>query len=266
MKCNDVQANLPDYLAGSAAEDRRVGIQAHLATCAGCRQDVEMWERLGALPDQRPSEALRGRVMDMIAAYRAGAEHTERPARRRWSFSGWLESWWPYRPALQFGVAIACLVVGLAAGYQIAARGAHNGELARLQDEVHKTRQLVTVSLLQQDSASERLRGVTYAFQTQHPDAEVLQALIHTVKYDDSVDVRLSAIDALKRYASEPAVRQGIVDALRAPQSPLVQIALIDVAVETRLRQAVDALRTLKEKPGVNELVRRRADWGLQQF
>jgi hypothetical protein len=94
----------------------------------------------------------------------------------------------------------------------------------------------------------------------------VLSALVYTVKYDTSVDVRLSAVDALRRYTSEPMVRQGIVEALRARQSPLVHIALIDVAVETRLRQAAEALRALKADPELNELVRERADWALQQL
>ena len=94
----------------------------------------------------------------------------------------------------------------------------------------------------------------------------MLQALIRTVKYDTSVDVRLAAVDALARYSAQPEVRTGIVDALAAPQSPLVHLALIDLAVDARVTQAQGVLRNIENNPDMNRYVRERANWGLQQF
>jgi hypothetical protein len=107
---------------------------------------------------------------------------------------------------------------------------------------------------------------VDWSYRVTQPDQQVLAALLETVRYDTSVDVRLAAVDALRRYAGEPLVRSGLLEALGGAQSPLVQIALIDLMVETRDRQSIGALRRLKADQAVNEAVRERAEWGLQQF
>lgn len=261
MKCEDLH---PSALA---PQRRTPEIESHLASCAECRENAGMWARLGSLEDEQPGTALRTRVMDMITAYRAGMEQTEAPAKasaRR--VLAWLEDVWPARPAYQFLLVLVCTGAALATGYGLASHNGSNGELTRLREEVTKTQELVAVSLLRQESATDRLRGVTYSCAVQAPDNEVLSALLHTVKYDRSVDVRIAAVDALKRFATRPPVRDGIIEALRAPQSPLVHIALIDLVVETHLTQAADALRTLKEDAKLNALVRERAGWGLQQF
>ncbi|HWR50609.1 MAG TPA: hypothetical protein VN428_05855 [Bryobacteraceae bacterium] len=262
MKCEDL------HPSAVAAAGRTPEIESHLAECAECRENIEMWARLGTLEDEQPGAALRTRVMDMITAYRAGMEQAEAPPRTsaKRSVLAWFEGMWPARPAFQFLLALVCAGVALAGGYGLAARHGSNGELARLRQEVRKTQELVAISLLRQDSATDRLRGVTYSCGVPAPDDEVLSALLHTVKYDRSVDVRLAAVDALKRFTARPPVRDGIIDALRAPQSPLVHIALIDLVVETRLSQASDALKTLKENDKLNAFVRERAGWGLQQF
>jgi hypothetical protein len=265
MNCEDVRERLPDYLAGTLEEAARPAIEEHLGGCRECGGAAEMWTRLGSLPEKQPGPALQARFEAMLAAYRAGAEQAER-ARPRFSFQGWLESWWPQRPAFQFGIAAGCLAAGLAVGYMATPGGGGRQELASLREEVRNTRQLVAVSLLQQQSASDRLRGVSYSYRVTQPDQEVLDALLHTVRYDTSVDVRLSAVDALRRYAGEPSVREGLLDALRRPQSPLVQIALIDLMVETRERQAEGILQQLKDDESVNQAVRQRAVWGLQKL
>jgi hypothetical protein len=268
MNCEQAKERLPDYLAGSIGGVARQEMLAHLEACEGCRQDAEAWAALGSMRAEQPGPELRERFDAMLAAYQHGVE-AERARRPRFSLGAWLESWWPQRPAWQFAVAMACLVVGLGVG-RYATQGpqqpAPDGEIARLREEVHNTRQMVAVSLLQQQSATDRLRGVDWSYRLQQPDTQVLGALLDTVKHDDSVDVRLAAVDALRRYAAEPMVRQGLIGALRGKQSPLVQIALIDAMVELRERDAAPLLEELKSDKAVNEAVRQRADWALQKF
>jgi hypothetical protein len=267
MKCDDVRQQLADYLSGEASREAREPIEQHLAGCAGCNETAAMWSKLGALAEERPSPALRARFDAMLAAYREGAaEQRERSRRPRFTFSGWLETWWPYHPAFQFGIAVACLLAGGVVGLLAAGRAGGGQELAQLREEVHKTRQLVAVSLLQQQSASDRLRGVTWSYRVSQPDQDVLGALLRTVKYDTSVDVRLAAVDALRRYAGEPAVRDGLLEGLNGRQSPLVQIALIDLFVEARERESVRALAKLKDDKDANEAVRERAGWALERL
>jgi hypothetical protein len=84
--------------------------------------------------------------------------------------------------------------------------------------------------------------------------------------HDPNVNVRLASVDALRRFSMQDLVRQGTVEALSQPEFPLVQIALIDFMVETKEKQAVEALRRLSADSKMNEAVRSRAAWGVQQL
>src|SRR5438105_13192920 len=87
-------------------------------------------------------------------------------------------------------------------------------------------KQMVVLSMLQQQSAGARLEGVTWSTRDQQLDPKVLSALLHTLRHDPSVDVRLAALDALSRHSAQPQVRTSVVNALQDQQSPLVQVAL----------------------------------------
>lgn len=126
---------------------------------------------------------------------------------------------------------------------------------------------MVSLSLLQQQSASERLRGITYTTQIERPDGELLAALLDTLMHDPDSNVRLRTIEALKRFADRDNVRRAAVDTLAQPTSaPLVQIALIDFLVEANDRNAVSSLRQVADDVMTDKAVRAHAKWGLQQI
>jgi HEAT repeat protein len=97
------------------------------------------------------------------------------------------------------------------------------------------------------------------------PDPQVEEALLYAVNHDSNVNVRLSAVDALQKYARDPQVSKSLVEALEPQDSPLVQIALIDLLVEAREDAVVPELRKLEREP-VNEAVKQRAGWALQKL
>jgi HEAT repeat protein len=127
-------------------------------------------------------------------------------------------------------------------------------------------RQLVTLSLLQQQSASERLKGVSWSYQVPQSDTEVLAALLQTVNQDASVNVRLAAVDALRQFRSSPVMRKGLVNSLAKQSSPLVQIGVIDLLVELNEKPAIAPLNRLLESSDLDPNVRHRAKWAVQQL
>ncbi len=120
--------------------------------------------------------------------------------------------------------------------------------------------------MLQQQSASQRLEGVSWSTRLSDPDAKVMGQLLHTLQYDNSVDVRLAALDALSRYAGRPEIRSGLVEALQTRQSPLVQVALIDLLVDLHDREAVTQFKKFQQDPRLDPTVKKRVDWGIQQL
>lgn len=272
MNCEDVRKQFPDYWSGALDHTARGEMQSHLEICSSCREEAEslsaVWKRLGAIPEEKPGQELRARFEATLEAYLQGLGHRTPPLRER--VEKWLQGWWPQQPAFQFAFAVAFLAIGFLLGHSYVppAREANHDsvEVARLREEVQATRQLVTLSLLQQQSASERLRGVDYSSRLRQPDPEVLSALLHTVDYDQNVNVRLAAIDALHQSSGSDVVRKGLIQALGRQNSPLVQIALIDMLVEIHSRESAQALRQLMDDNSANQIARQRAEWGLQQL
>jgi len=270
MKCDEVREQLPDYWTGAMDEIMRPEIEAHFAVCATCRAEAQtlgaIWKKLGAIPEERPGRDMRVRFEATLEAYVQGLRQAERGPATREKIDKWLEGWWPRQPAFQFGFAIVFLAIGLLAGHSIQVNRQGDGELTRLREEVHNTRQLVTLSLLEQQSASERLKGVDWSQRLQRPDPQVLSALLHAVNYDQNVNVRLAALDALRQASSNDMVRHGLVQSLDLQTSPLVQIAVIDTLVEMHEKQAADSLKGLAHEASVNMEVRERAQWALGQL
>jgi uncharacterized protein (UPF0147 family) len=145
-------------------------------------------------------------------------------------------------------------------------------EIAELRSELHGMRQMVAISLLHQDSVTERLRGASWSNQLDAPDAEIVNTLLDTLSHDANVNVRLAAINALRQFAQTTPeqqnrpLRTALLQSISTQPSPLVQIELIDTMVQLRERGAVTVLRTLADDATVNKAVRQRATWGVRQL
>lgn len=266
MTCDETKLLLTDYWAQALSERDELAFDAHVATCESCRAEAEqlgaLWKNLALIPSEEPSPALRSRFYDTLAAFRTGLESAPKQTWREKIFA-----LWPKQPAWQMAVSFALLVAGLGIGYT-ARPGAkpvetETPEVAQLRGEVTNMRQMVALSLLQQQSASERLRGVSYALQVPGTDTEVLSALLKTVNQDPNVNVRLQAVDALHQFGASPVMRTAVVQSIAKQDNPLVQIYLIDLLVDLRDKGAVPELEKLAADASAHPEVRDHAKSAL---
>jgi uncharacterized protein with HEPN domain len=167
---------------------------------------------------------------------------------------------------LQGAVAAALVLIGVAMGYYIRPSAVPSKELADLRNELYQTRQMVALSLMQQQAATDRLKGISWSYQLQQPSAELLRALLDRLMHDPSVNVRLATVDALRQFGDQPAVRSGVVEAMAQPQSPMVEISLIDLAVDLRQKESIAALRQFAQDQKLDQAVRERAEKGLVEL
>jgi len=264
--CDDVMAELTARMADGAEHlDAPTGmtelprpLAEHLEACADCRREAaeleEVWSGLGALPEvEAPTEVLRERVGAVISAYRAGLEAADEeaspafhPALRWAAASRW---------AAALAATVAAAAIGLAVGW-VAASGRDGGEVAALRTEVRSLHQMVALSLLEGASASERLRGVSFGASLPEPGTPVTAALVQTVGHDPNVNVRLAAVDALRPVAPNAHVRRALIDALGAERSPLVQVAIADLLLDTDGEEARSAVSSLLDDPTLHPAVR----------
>ncbi len=279
MKCEQIRDLFPDALTGELDAAARADLEIHIAGCPFCADELrglsQTWARLGVLPAERPSPALSGRFYALLEAERrkieaksrtaAAASAAVKPERRR-PLAGVFAGWSFSRPAFQFGLGALIMAAGLGAGLLIGARGAVGGQAVRLRGQVDQLRQTVAVAMLDKPSSSDRLQGLSYTRDIDQPGRSTLEALLRTLNGDPSVSVRLAAAEALYLFADEPGVRDGIRASLARQESPLVQVALIDLLVDLREKQAVDALRSLIKSPSVDPAVRKQAEDGIQKL
>lgn len=250
MNCEQARERMAVIISG----ERDAALDQHLQGCAECRKQAgiieDTWSRLAALPDYEPGAHVRARFHDMLGAYQEGVR--ARAARPLW------KSW--FSPILQFGVAAACLLIGVVLGKSGTSPSA---DVSELRKEMNTMRQMVTLSLLQQQSAAERLRGVTWSYRTEPSDMEVLAALLRTINTDPSDNVRLAAVDAIRNFADSPVARRGLIQALAKQTSPLMQIALVDTMTDLKIAEMEPPLRQMLESPELDPSVRHRIQLAL---
>jgi HEAT repeat protein len=112
------------------------------------------------------------------------------------------------------------------------------------------------LALLENPSASERIRGVSYTSEIKHADKEVIDALLATLNNDPNVNVRLSTLDALAHLAGHPEVREGLIQSIAQQDSPLMQSAIADVMLKLQEKRSVKSFRELLKQKDLNPGVR----------
>jgi anti-sigma factor RsiW len=274
MNCAQAREHLPELIdnrlpAGTAADIRR-----HLEECPACRHEFETLSltlrSLDALPEARPSQGLRARVLASIEAEKkALREDQRRPA---------APSSRPFPGVWRIGLQVlgACTLV--AAGYFA---GAHRAppaaepaadatarQLAELKSRMDSMGQLVSYTLLQQQksSANDRLETVLTSAELPHPSEKVIDNLVSTLVLDPSVNCRLSAVDALYAHADSEVVRTAIRVSLPREQSPLVQLSMIDFLAAVRDRDAAPAFQKISTDSLADPSVRAAAARALAQL
>jgi len=121
-------------------------------------------------------------------------------------------------------------------------------------------------SLLQNPSASERIKGISYTSEITKVDKSVIEALLTTLNDDPNVNVRLMTLEALTHYASNPAVRAGLVESIGQQESPLVQAAMADVMLNLQEKNAIKPLRKLLQQKNLNALVRNKVEAAIARL
>jgi hypothetical protein len=168
-----------------------------------------------------------------------------------------LNPWW-YRAA----AAVALLIVGVSLGFWISAYNQRQQEIARLEAEKKKTLQLVSM-INNTESAGQRILGVKAAVATPNVNDDILRALIHTLDNDPNTNVRMAALEGLRRFYSETMVRSALISSLKKQTDPVIQIQLIQVLVELKEKGAVKPLQEILKGEELIPAVKDEAQMGI---
>jgi HEAT repeat protein len=92
----------------------------------------------------------------------------------------------------------------------------------------------------------------------------MIALLVDTLGHDSNANVRMAALEALAAHADVPGAKEGMIQSLDRQESPLVQLALTDVLVRLKAKQAVGQFQRLLQKKDLNDVVRTRINDSLK--
>lgn len=241
MNCQREKGEITDYISGQLNAVKKRELEAHLTECASCHEELEAqqhaWNLLGSLPVAAASHQLD-------EGYRKMIDDAARP---------------PVNRVWRIAAAVILVVAGFSAGWIInrpAPSTAYRQQVDSLSLQVREMREMMLLSLLENPSASERIRAVSYTSEISTVNAKVIDALMATLNNDPNVNVRLLTLEALTQYIGNAAVREGLIQSIVRQQSPLVQSAMADVMLKIQEKRSVQPFKKLLEQKQLNRDVR----------
>jgi hypothetical protein len=171
-------------------------------------------------------------------------------------------SWPELAPKLAF--ASVALVLGFLGGYLLFPSPSSNKEVAELKGEVLEMKEMVMLSLLKRESATERLKAVSLTSEMSSVSNKVTNALLQTLNNDENINVRLEALEALKPFVRDSRIRAELVRSIAKQESPLVQVALAELMVELQEKSSVKELQKILKSERTPQEVKRRIEESIK--
>lgn len=228
-KIQEIVAKYNEGLA-DPAEVRQIEqwLEAGTISLTDLRNLSDLERELNQASDPVPSMNLDARFAAMVAR-----EKELQPVVKK------QVSLWP-----QLAVAASLALVGFLAGYYLQKP---SGDVTQLAQQVSEMKEMMMLTLLEKESASERLRAVSLTNDMAEVSDKVSKALFQTLNSDPNVNVRLAAIEAMRPYTKNNRVREGLIQSIALQDSPLVQVALADLMVAIQAKQSVTELKKIME-------------------
>lgn len=231
-------------------------------------QSNMLWQRMGNVPTPEPSPEMRTQFYTMLDSFEQ--EEKAKPQSVWTRIQETVKQRWSVGLAGQLAYGLVLLSVGVAAGVwwqrpnneQVA----YQQRIDTLSVQVGEMRQMMMLSLLENPSATERLRAVSYTKDIPEVDHHVIDALLTTLDNDPNVNVRLVTLEALADLAHDARVRERLVQSLTRQESPLVQVALADVMVKLQEKRSLKPLRQLLRQPDTNDLVKSKLEQTIKDL
>jgi len=253
MDKETLENKIIDYIDGKGTEQERAVIESELAhnktSYALYEQLREVMTTMNKVKPLEPSGKLK------IEFEKALQEEIAAQKKTKTIF---------FSPVFYRAAAAVLLVMaGIAIGNWINNNQQQEKELAELKQQVDENRRVMMAMLENQQSASQRMTGLSVAYEMDKPDDEIVRVLVKTMNEDPNTNVRLAAMDALGKFSSEAAVRNALIKSLSTQKDPIVQIALIQLLVKMKETGVVKQLEQMTKDASTMKAVKDEAYSGI---
>ena len=243
---------LVEYLEGALSAEEAAALEIEISRSTQLQQALEDLKGLYAVMDEadelEPSEELDQQFYQFLETEKKSQSN----AGKRVKLATWRTL-----------AATVSLLLIVAVTYTLQLKQGQQAQISQLQTQMEETKKLLILSMLQNPSASDRLQAVNVSIRETKVDDQILKALAHTLNYDDNVNVRLKAVQAMAQFIGEEEVVNMLLESLLEQSYPQVQIALIEALTAARKKEALKAFETLLEREELLEVVKGKAAEGI---
>jgi hypothetical protein len=252
MEKEKLESMLIDYIDGKLNSVDKHHIEQELmknpASYKLYEELKEVIQTLGKVSPVEPPASLTKSFEEMLQKEIGTSKEAKSIAMRPW--------WY----AVAAGVAL--VITGISMGLFINNQQKNQERKVALQEERARTHQVVSM-ISDQQSAGTRIMGTKEAYNQESLNTEIYNVLIKTMNEDPNINVRLAAIDALIKFSDDPMVRKALIASLGKQTDPVIQIALIQLMVELKDKDAVRPLQNIIENESLLEAVKDEAHHGI---
>lgn len=235
MEREKLESMLIDYIDGNLGDKDRLLIEAELEKNQDARnhyvQLKEVMEKMSSAAQLVPGEALK-RSFEHFLLQEKEKKHEAKTVTLVPMF---------YRIAAGL---ILLMVVGITA-YWVRKDMQNQERLEALERELNVNKRMMMAMLDNEFSPSQRMQGVSVAYEMSEPDDEIVTVLVRTFNSDPNTNVRLAALDALSKFSSEDGVRKALIESLSTQKDPVIQIALIQLMVKMKEKSVIEQLEKI---------------------
>ena len=267
MKCEDAERLMIDYLDENLDDENRMAMEAHLSSCEKCLDDVmelkDLFSGMRSRGNAEPGESLRINFYHMLHGEIRKNKLTGDDEGKTLG-KGLLGRRW-------YGIAagVAILITGTFMGIMIESginRASAGREVSQLRTEISSLREATMMTMLKQQSSSDRIQALGYVNELENPDQDVIGVLVKTLNTDRNLNVRMAAAYTLAKYSDQRPVCDSLVKSLAIQTEPIIQITLINILAERKVKSAFIPIQRIIENKGTLKEVRTAAQNSLHQL
>jgi HEAT repeat protein len=257
MNSDKIQTLIQRYNAMQADPEEMKEIESLIESGKIDLMDLEdlngLDQRLSAFESPSPSLKLDDKFYEMLRGERVPAKT-----------SGWKNffAWPDFAPRL--ALASLTMVIGIGIGLFLRSPVQKDQQIEMLGQEVSDLKELMMLSLLEKESATDRLKAVSLTQEMDQASQKVTSALLQTLNSDENVNVRLAALDALKPYSHESKVREALIRSISKQDSPLVQISLAELMAALQAKSSVKELEKILHNENTPVDVRKKIEESIK--
>jgi hypothetical protein len=166
-------------------------------------------------------------------------------------------------PVLRPAFVVIIFLLGTISGLVI---NGNRKESVQLVSELQNSQKTLMLTLLEQPSATSRLKAVNLTNEFDKPDQIVIDALFTTLNNDENTNVRMAALEALFRYSKLPEVRQGLIESISNQDSPMILVTLSKAMVLLQEKESVEEFKKLLDNETLDEKAKNKINDNIQKI